>query len=96
MRTVWDISNNNEKDELKHGKHPTQKPERLIRRMIQLSSSEGEVCLVPFAGAGSECVAASKEGLRFIGFEIDPQYVAIACERIAAIPTKPKTTKQAA
>ena len=94
MRTVWDISNNKEKDELRHGKHPTQKPERLIRRMIQLSSSEGEICLVPFAGAGSECVAACKEGLNFIGIEIDPQYVAIACERIAAV--SPKTTTRAA
>ncbi|MGI0133986.1 MAG: DNA-methyltransferase [Candidatus Micrarchaeaceae archaeon] len=84
MRTVWDIPNNKNRDELKHGKHPTQKPERLIRRMISLSAKAGDICLVPFAGAGSECVAATKEGLQFLGCEIDPQYVSIAETRIAA------------
>ncbi|MDE8347284.1 MAG: site-specific DNA-methyltransferase [Acidocella sp.] len=96
MRTVWDISNNKERDELKHGKHPTQKPERLIRRMIRLSSAPGDVCLVPFAGAGSECVAAKKEGLLFIGCEIDPQYVSIAGDRIAATTDTTATAKRVA
>jgi DNA modification methylase len=85
MRTVWDISNNKNKEELKFGKHPTQKPERLIRRMIQLSKPSHGVCLIPFAGAGTECVAAAKEKLNFIGFEIDPKYVEIAEARLKAI-----------
>ena len=85
MRTVWDIPNNKGRDELKHGKHPTQKPERLIRRMIKLSAKPGDVCLVPFAGAGSECVAAAKEGLHFLGCEIDSKYADIAIARVAAI-----------
>jgi len=85
MRTVWDIPNNKEPHELKRGKHPTQKPERLIRRMIQLSAKPGDVCLVPFAGAGSECVAAVKEGLHFLACEIDPKYVKIAQARLATV-----------
>lgn len=85
MRTVWDISNNKDREELKHGKHPTQKPERLIRRMIQLSANPGHICLVPFAGAGSECVAAAKEGLYFLGCEIDEKYVKIALKRVATV-----------
>jgi site-specific DNA-methyltransferase (adenine-specific) len=85
MRTVWDIPNNKNRDELKYGKHPTQKPERLIRRMIQLSAKPGELCLVPFAGAGSECVAAAKEGLHFLACEIDPKYAEIAQARVAAL-----------
>jgi len=84
MRTVWDISNNKDREELKYGKHPTQKPERLIRRMIQLSAASGNICLVPFAGSGSECVAAVKEGLHFLGCEIDEQFVTIAETRLAA------------
>jgi len=84
MRTVWDISNNKDRAELKYGKHPTQKPERLIRRMIQLSAVPGHLCLVPFAGAGSECVAAAKEGLHFLGCEIDAKYVKIAATRALA------------
>jgi len=84
MRTVWDIPNNKSRDELKHGKHPTQKPERLIQRMIQLSANRGDLCLVPFAGAGSECVAAIKEGLHFVGCEIDPKYFEIAQKRVSS------------
>lgn len=84
MRTVWDISNNKSREELQHGKHPTQKPERLIRRMIKLSAQPSAICLVPFAGAGSECVAAVKEGLHFIACEIDPQYIGIAEKRVRA------------
>ena len=80
MRTVWDISNNKERSELAFGKHPTQKPERLIRRMIQLSARPEDIVLVPFAGAGTECVAAKKEGLAFVGFEVDRAYADI-CER---------------
>lgn len=82
MRTVWDLPNNKPKQEQAHGKHPAQKPVRLARRFIQLSSGPGEICLVPFAGSGSECVAAQEEGLHFVGFEIDESYVKIANTRL--------------
>ncbi|MEA2708231.1 MAG: modification methylase [Phycisphaerales bacterium] len=83
MRTVWDIPNNKSADELLYGKHPTQKPVRLLKRLIALSARKGQVCLVPFAGAGSECVAAQQSGLDFLGFEIDRQYAAICAKRFA-------------
>ena len=82
MRTVWDLSNNKPKQELAHGKHPAQKPVRLARRLVRLSSRPGHICLVPFAGAGSECVAAREEGLHCIGFETDESYVEIARARL--------------
>lgn len=82
MRTVWDISNNKEKRELEYGKHPTQKPLRILKRMIQLSSREGDIMLTPFSGAGSECVAAKELGRNYIGYEIDPQYVDITHKRL--------------
>jgi site-specific DNA-methyltransferase (adenine-specific) len=82
MRTVWDIPNNKSRDELACGRHPTQKPLRLLARMLALSSQPGGVCLVPFAGAGSECVAALRAGLRFVAFETDSAYVEIARERV--------------
>ncbi|MDA7982835.1 MAG: site-specific DNA-methyltransferase [Alphaproteobacteria bacterium] len=84
MRTVWDIPNNKSREELAFGAHPAQKPERLSRRLIQLSARPGDVCLVPFAGSGSECVGAHKEGLRFIGFETDENYVEISRRRLSA------------
>lgn len=84
MRTVWDIPNNKESKELRFGKHPTQKPLRLLSRMIKLSAVPGGVCLVPFAGAGSECVAAKRAGLHFIAFETDEAYVDVSRRRLAA------------
>jgi len=82
MRTVWDIPNNKKRDEIQFGKHPTQKPIRLLTRMLQVSADKGHVLLVPFAGAGSDCVAAKELGIRFLAFENDPQYVEICRKRL--------------
>lgn len=82
MRTVWDISNNKEKSELEHGKHPTQKPIRIMKRIIKLSSKSGDLVFTPFAGAGSECVAAKMTGRNYIGIEIDESYCTLAKNRL--------------
>lgn len=82
MRTVWDISNNKEKSELAYGKHPTQKPIRILKRMIKLASKEGDVMLTPFSGSGSECVAAKMTGRKYIGIELDDSYCKIATNRL--------------
>lgn len=85
MRTVWDISNNKEKSELAYGKHPTQKPLRILKRMIQLASKEGDLVLAPFSGSGSECVAAKMTGRKFLGIELDPSYCEIAASRLSHV-----------
>lgn len=82
MRTVWDIPNNKEKRELIYGKHPTQKPIRILKRMIKLASKEGDIMLTPFSGSGSECVAAKMTGRKYIGFELDDSYCQIANNRL--------------
>ena len=83
MRTVWDIPNNKARGELALGKHPTQKPVRLLKRMLQLSARPGDILLVPFAGSGADCVAAQSLGINFIGFDIEPEYVDLGNARIA-------------
>lgn len=83
MRTVWDISNNKKKEELAFGKHPTQKPLRILERMIKLSSKPGDLMVTPFAGAGSECVAAKMCGLDYIGFELEQEYCEISERRLS-------------
>ncbi len=83
MRTVWDLSNNKRPEELKYGKHPTQKPIKVLTRMIKLSSKPGEIMLTPFSGAGSECVAAKITGRHYIGFETEIEYCRISEERLA-------------
>lgn len=82
MRTVWDIPNNKRKEELDFGKHPTQKPIRLISRMLDISAKPSAKVLIPFAGSGSECIAAMKHDLSFLAFEIDENYYEIAKKRI--------------
>ena len=83
MRTVWDLSNNKKPGELKYGKHPTQKPIKVLSRMIKLSSRPGDIMLTPFAGAGSECVAAKMTGRHYIGFETEEEYCKISEDRLA-------------
>ena len=54
--------------------HPTQKPEKLLAKLILASSEENDVVFDPFAGSGSALVTAKKLGRRFIGVEKDAQY----------------------
>jgi site-specific DNA-methyltransferase (adenine-specific) len=65
--------------------HPTQKPLSLSSRIVQHFSNPGELVVVPFVGSGSECAAAVQHGRRFIGAEINPEYVEIARRRIAGL-----------
>ncbi len=84
LRTVWDIPNNKSRGELGAGKHPTQKPLRLLQRMIEISARPGGRCLIPFAGSGSECVACANAGLAFLAFEIAPEYCEVCRRRLDA------------
>lgn len=85
MRTVWDIPNNKEKYELAYGKHPTQKPVSILKRIVRLTSKKGDIMLTPFAGSGSECIAAKATGRNYIGFEIDKEYYDLANTRLENI-----------
>jgi site-specific DNA-methyltransferase (adenine-specific) len=84
MRTVWDVPNNKKREELAFGRHPTQKPVRLLRRMLEISGKQGDLLLVPFAGSGADCVAARQLGIKFLGFETDAEFVRMSNERAAS------------
>jgi DNA modification methylase len=84
MRTVWDIPNNKRKNETEFGEHPTQKPLRILDRMIQLSTMEGDLVMAPFSGSGSECVAAKLAGRAYLGFETDTEYFNISNLRLSS------------
>jgi site-specific DNA-methyltransferase (adenine-specific) len=62
--------------------HPTQKPLSISRRIIKHFSIEGNLVLVPFVGSGTECLAALMEDRHYLGFELNPEYIAIADKRI--------------
>lgn len=84
LRTVWDIPNNKTSAELSFGRHPTQKPLRLLDRIFLVSGTAGGSFITPFAGSGSEMVAALHFGMEATGFELQPDYAAIAARRLAA------------
>ena len=66
--------------------HPTQKPLELCKKLIDASKNdENTLLVVPFAGSGSECVAAKKENINFIGFEINTKYIDICNDRLKNI-----------
>ena len=64
--------------------HPTVKPTELMRYLCRLVTPPGGLIVDPFAGSGSTGKAAILEGFQFVGFELDPQYTAIANARVEA------------
>lgn len=64
--------------------HPTQKPEKLLAKVILASSNPGDVILDPFAGAGSSLVTAKKLGRHFVGVEQSKLYTAWGIYRLLA------------
>lgn len=62
--------------------HPTQKPEKLIAKLILASSNAGDVVLDPFLGSGTTSVTAKKLGRHYIGIEREKEYAAIAEKRL--------------
>lgn len=64
-------------------KHPTQKPEKLLAKIILASSNPGDLILDPFLGSGTTCVVAKKTGRNYVGIEFDPFYACLAEKRLA-------------
>jgi site-specific DNA-methyltransferase (adenine-specific) len=64
--------------------HPAPFPVELPRRLIDLYTFEGDAVLDPFLGSGSTIVAAERTGRVGVGFDLDPDYIELARERVAA------------
>lgn len=62
--------------------HPTQKPLKLIEKLILQSSNENDLVLDPFMGSGTTAIACINNNRNYIGFELDKHYCDIANERI--------------
>ena len=74
MRSVWSIPLT-KKSEKRHGKHPTQKPEALLERVILASTNTGDIILDPFCGSGTTGAVAVRHGRRFIGIDMDAGFL---------------------
>ena len=77
MRDVWEIPAviNVSKERLGY---PTQKPETLLKRIIEASSNKDDIVLDPFCGCGTTLVAAHQLGRKWLGIDVSP----IACDRM--------------
>lgn len=89
MRSDWlfPLCTGSERIKGEDGKkaHPTQKPEALLHRAILAATKPGEVVLDPFLGSGTTAAVAKRLGRRYIGFERDETYAAVARERISKV-----------
>jgi site-specific DNA-methyltransferase (adenine-specific) len=83
MRDYWSIPTPPAREKL-YGRHPTQKPEDLLERVIRASSAPGDLVLDPFNGSGTTGVVAVRRGRRYIGIDLDRGYLDISRARITA------------
>lgn len=63
--------------------HPTQKPEKLLAKIILAATKKGNVVLDPFLGSGTTSVVAKKLGRKYVGIEIDQKFASISEKRLA-------------
>ncbi len=77
MRNLWEMQAERHKTS-----HPTEKPEKLLERIILIGSKEGDTILDPFMGSGTTGVVSKRLNRHFIGIEIDDVYFEIAKKRI--------------
>lgn len=90
MKDVWDfnepepefyVSCVTPKSEKKEGKHPTQKPLGLLKRIIEASTNEGDIILDPFNGSGTTGIAAIMLNRKYIGIEQEQEYLEVSKRR---------------
>jgi len=80
MRSVWYIPASSAKEK-KHGKHPTQKPLALLKRIILASTHEDSIVLDPFNGSGTTGIAAYCTGRKYIGIDNKVEYLELTIKR---------------
>jgi site-specific DNA-methyltransferase (adenine-specific) len=74
---------------VRHSIHPAIYPVRVVREFVRLLTPAGAVVLDPFMGSGSTAVACAAEGRRYVGFELNPEYVREARDRAAGSSVTP-------
>ena len=80
MRSVWAVGTP-KPDEKKFGKHPTQKPLELLKRIVLASTNKGDIVLDPFAGSSTTGIAAISNGRKFVGVDLEKDYLELSKKR---------------
>jgi len=90
MRSVWSIGTP-KPNEKKFGKHPTQKPEDLLKRVILSSTNEGDLIVDPFTGSSTTGIVAYMLGRRFIGIDLEKKYLDLSVKRFEDLDKNAKS-----
>jgi site-specific DNA-methyltransferase (adenine-specific) len=80
-QVVWSVPTPGPREK-SHGRHPTQKPLGLLERIVAASTAPGDLVVDPFSGSGTTGVAAVQAGCRFLGMELNPEYVELGAQRL--------------
>lgn len=80
MRSVWSMGTPRP-EEKKFGKHPTQKPLDLLKRIILASTNKGDIVLDPFTGSSTTGIAAALNGRKFVGIDLEKEYLEVSKKR---------------
>ncbi|KKU82669.1 MAG: methylase N-4/N-6 domain protein [Parcubacteria group bacterium GW2011_GWA2_47_8] len=84
MRSVWAIGTP-KAGEKKFGKHPTQKPEDLLKRIVLASTNKGDLVVDPFAGSSTTGIVSYFFGRNFIGVDIDKKFLNVSIKRFESL-----------
>jgi len=90
MRSVWAI-NTPKKEEKRYGKHPTQKPVDLLKRIVLASTEKGETILDPFTGSSTTGLVACFYERNFIGIDTSKEYLDLSINRFEELDKKTVT-----
>jgi site-specific DNA-methyltransferase (adenine-specific) len=92
MQSLWSIIPPR-KAEKRFGKHPTQKPLALLERIVKAACPEDGQVLDPFSGSGTTGIAAARLGRRYLGIELEEEYLELAQKRFGdlegELPARP-------
>ena len=84
MRSVWQIDTP-KPSEKEFGKHPTQKPLELLRRIILASTNKGDLILDPFTGSSTTGIMALELDRKFIGIDLEKEYLDLSVKRFEQV-----------
>ena len=93
MKDVWLIPLVT-KEEKKYGKHPTQKPLALLKRIILASTNEGDLILDPFNGSGTTGIVSVQLNRRYIGIEKEYEYCKLTKKRYEELTERKNDEKK--
>ncbi len=82
-RDIWKMQSANNSEKV-FGKHPTQKPEEVIKRAIMASSNTDDLVFDPFCGSGTTGVVCKKLNRKFVGIDNNIEYLNIAKKRLVS------------